>query len=917
MSDQCQRCGRSIPEETPQGLCPVCCLLDLGFGSSSLEEESVPGIELGASIGQGSSGTVYEGVELHSGYRQVAIKILRSDIAGSAQRARFLEEMQILALLDHPHLATLHRSGRTSSGNLYYVMDLVEGETLDDWAATAELSEKINILRQITEAISYAHQQGIAHRDLKPANILISKADQQVKVIDFGIARAFHGPASWGREATHLHQRIGTPHYMSPEQLAGDPKVDLRTDIWSLGLLIYELTFGKPLLAEVIDTDHSWEENAAKLRSFAFPRIPDRELDWIARKACSINPDDRYQTGQALLDDLRAREEGEAVSVGLSYRSYRLNKSFQKNRLTFTLVVAISLIVLLLGVAGWLFNLKEQRSNENIAEALTREQAQHRKTLAAESKVRRASSDNALITGTRAIDSGNYTEARESFHQALEFWPDNSAARFALNYLDATFPEAHLDFEHALPFSPVGAGPHPEGGFLLKGPDGKIYHFKNDQSLEISSHLLTSSPLVDEEHRLQIVESGAGVLEIRDLDTKALLLTPLTFGSGPEKAIYSPIDQTILVIGRGEKVRRWNLSRLREGHHSAFFEPMPRWLEYHRDSSGLLIGNQKQEVWIWDLHETPRYLVDWPWVKVSYDHWETGENHHHGVGGKLENVMGYLQTLTWLVNPKTKHIVFGARARAVDDLLIARSDGSLWLREKRRPYVQVAKAVESFTTAAISSSGEMAARLSSQIQVETIDLSSRKPIASWNLSSPALDLSILESGELAFTHANGTVTIRDSQNPREPRLTIPVVSGTEGGFHIRSIPGKEEILVCLDGDVAIRKYSTKTGELIGSPLRHQKGIYWLAVTGDPDILFSVDQHESGPGALRIWSLRLGKEIVPALHHPDRIHSVTTLDYGSRIATACADGKVRRWILERKLPSEKKSVTSGDSFREDG
>jgi len=874
-------------------------LLDLGFGASSLGEESVPGIELGASIGQGASGTVYEGVELHSGYRQVAIKILRSDIAGSAQRARFLEEMQILALLDHPHLATLHRSGRTSSGNLYYVMDLVEGETLDDWASSATLPEKINILRQITEAISYAHQQGIAHRDLKPANILISKVDQQVKVIDFGIARAFHGPVSWGREATHLHQRIGTPHYMSPEQLVGDPKVDLRTDIWSLGLLIYELSLGRPLLEKVIDPDHSWEENATTLRSFAFPRISDRELDWIARKACALNPDDRYQTGEALLNDLRALEEGEAVSVGLSYRSYRLQKLIQKNRLTFTLVAAAGVIIVLLAAAGWLLNLKEQRSKEDLAKALTREQSQHQKALAAQAEVRRASSDNALITGTRAIDSGNFTEARESFQQALEFWPDNSAARFALNYLDATFPEAQLDFEHRLPFSPVDAGPHPGGGFLLEDSEGRIHHFKNDRSLEASSLPVRSSPQIDEEQGFRIVESGAGIIEIRDLESEALLLTPLAFGSGPEKAIYSPIDQTIFVIGRGEVVRQWNLSRLRQGHLSAHLEIMPRWLEYDRNSSSLLIGNQKQQVWIWELHETPRYLINWPWVQVSYDHWETGENHHHGVGDKIANALGYLQALTWLANPKTKHIVFGARARAVDDLLIARSDGSLWLQKTGRPYIQVTKPVENFTTAAISSSGLMAGRLFNQTHVDVIDLTSRKITAQWTLPAPSPDFTILDSGEFAFTHTDGTVTIWDPRSLSEPRLTIPVVALATSGFHIRGIPGKEEILVCLDGDVAIRKYSTRTGELIGSPLRHQKGIYWLGVTGDPDILFSVDQHPSGPGALRIWSLRLGREIVPALHHPDRIHSVTTLDYGSRIATACADGKVRRWILEKK------------------
>jgi serine/threonine protein kinase len=908
MSSECQRCGRNTPDDTPKGICPVCCLLDLGFGDSdsATNEENIPGIELGIPLGQGSSGTVFEGIELHSGYRRVAVKILRTDIAGSAQRARFLEEMQILALLNHPHLATLHNSGRTTSGNPFYVMELIEGKTLDNWARSAALPEKITILRQVTEAVAYAHQQGIAHRDLKPANILIEKATNKAKVIDFGIARAFHGPASWGREATHLAQRIGTPHYMSPEQLAGDPKVDLRTDIWSLGLLLYELALGPPLLTGVIDLECSWEENAANLRSFPFPKIPNCELDWIARKACALKPDDRYQTGQALLDDLRAWETGEAVSVGLSYRTYRFRKSLLKHRLAYVLGTAAALILILLTISSWLLSTKERNAKKSITAALSREQTQHQKTLAAKAQTLRASSDSALIAGTRAIDTGDFTAARESFDQALSLWPQNSAARFARNYLDATFPEAQLDSTHTLPFSPTLASPHPESGFLLRSPDGKTHHFKNDKPLELSSLPLTPPPLTDESLRLKLSEPKPGVLEVRDLNTNNLLLTPFTFGSGPEKAIYSTIDQTVLVIGRGPEVQLWNLSRLRQGFQSATLETVPRWLEFHDDTSDLLIGNQKTEVWRWPPDSAPKFFLDWPVVEISYDRWETGENHHHGLFGNATNTVGYLQMLSWQMNPKSRLIIYAARAREVNHLFVARSDGSLWLQVEGSPYRKIKSGIPDFTTAAISSSGETAVRISGGSHLEHIDLSTKETITHWELPHPALDLSILDNGQFAIAHTNGTVTIWDPREHQKPVRTVTVASAAPAGFHIRSIPGKPEFLVCLDGDIAIRHFSVLTGELIGPTLRHQKGIHWFCVTGDPDILFSIDQEETGPGALRIWSLRLGREIVPALQHPDIIHWATTIDQGSRLATACADGKVRRWILEKKLPVPEKN-----------
>ena len=896
----CPRCGNIIPEDTPKDVCPVCCLLDLGLGSPNSQEgdeaESVPGVEIGTSVGSGSFGQVFEGIELHGGYRRVAIKILHEDHSGSAQRARFLEEMQILARLDHPHLVTLYRSGRTSRGNPFYIMELVEGAALDDWAAKASPSHKIEILIQITRALAYAHQKGVAHRDLKPTNILVTNDPSQAKIIDFGIARAFDSPSAWGRDATINGQRIGTPRYMSPEQLAGDPNVDLRTDIWSLGLLIYELFLGQPVLSGLINSQYSWEENSAQLRSFAFPKLPDRELDWIARKACSLTPADRYQTGQELLHDLEAKQAGGAVSVGLSYPSYRFRKSLSRHRLAYTIAAALSLLVFTLAAGGWLLSLQEKKARQSVSQSLDREKKQHQKTLAAEAEIRRSSSDSALLASTRAIDTGNYREARQSLQQSLILWPENSAARFALNFLNATLPEATLQSELSLSFTPVNASPHPETGYLILDPQGKTHHLSLRQ-LKPSTLPLTPIPTTDPDLKLRFTQPAPGLLEVRDLESDIPILTPLLFGSGPEKVIYSPRDRTILVIGRGTSTQLWNLDRLRQGHHSTRFKITPRWLEFYQDTFGLIVANEKKEIWSWIIDQEPEYNAQWPFVQLDYDHWQTGENHHHGTNDQYSNAIAYLQMASWLLNPKAPHVIFAARARQIRDLLVARTDGSLWLQQGTSGYKKILSGRPHFTTAAISATGETAARISDTTHLEIINLASRDVTASWTLPHPALDLTILSSKHLAITHPNGTMTIWNPQNPDTPKLTIPVTSSVSGGFHIRSVPGKPEVLVTLDGDIAIRHYSTATGQMLAAPLRHQKGIHWMFVTGIPDILVTIDQKETGPGSIRIWSIRLAREIIPPLHHPARIHWATTIAQGSQIATACDDNIVRRWILE--------------------
>ena len=195
-------------------------------------------------LGTGGMATVYLAQDVrHS--RQVAVKVLKPELAASLGPDRFLREIEVAARLTHPHILPLHDSG-AADGFLYYVMPYIDGESLRrrlDRAGELPIPEAVRVLREVADALAYAHEQGVVHRDIKPDNVLIS--GRHALVMDFGVAKAVS--EATGRQAlTTLGVALGTPAYMAPEQAAADPHVDHRADIYALGVMGYELVTGRP-----------------------------------------------------------------------------------------------------------------------------------------------------------------------------------------------------------------------------------------------------------------------------------------------------------------------------------------------------------------------------------------------------------------------------------------------------------------------------------------------------------------------------------------------------------------------------------------------------------------------------------------------------------------------------------------------
>jgi len=246
-------------------------------------------------LGEGGMATVYLATDLKH-RRQVAVKVMRPELAATLGAERFLREVEIAAQLSHPHILPVHDSGE-AAGVLYYVMPYVEGESLHDRIkreTSLPVDEALRIAREVCEALAYAHQRKIIHRDIKPANIMLSAG--HALVADFGIARGV-GAAASGATITKTGLSVGTPQYMSPEQASGSPNVDARCDIFAVGCVLYEMIAGEPPFtgptpqAIVIRSMTEAPRPLTSTREGLSPAI-----DAVVNRALAKNPSDRWQT---------------------------------------------------------------------------------------------------------------------------------------------------------------------------------------------------------------------------------------------------------------------------------------------------------------------------------------------------------------------------------------------------------------------------------------------------------------------------------------------------------------------------------------------------------------------------------------------------------------------------------------------
>jgi serine/threonine protein kinase/tetratricopeptide (TPR) repeat protein len=495
---QCPECGTTLRADVPAGACPVCAL-NGALGLSTTPAEVIvtekPGDRIGRyklleQIGEGGYGVVYMAEQSEPICRRVALKIIKLGMDTKQVIARFEVERQTLALMDHPNIAKVLDAGTTeapvaadrmpaatlSAGRPYFVMELVRGIRITDYCDEHNFStrERLDLFLKVCHAIQHAHQKGIIHRDIKPSNILVTELDGVAvpKVIDFGIAKAAsQTPLTDKTLFTAFQQFMGTPAYMSPEQagLSGSD-IDTRSDIYALGVLLYELVSGQTPFERKEFMQAGFDELRRMIRETEPPRPSTRlralspgdlttlakrrrtepprlvhlvrgDLDWIVMKCLEKDRARRYETANGLARDVQRHLNNEPVTAAAPTTIYRMSKFASRHR--FGLVMAA--LVILLVAAGVVVSVREgvratraerearenlarqekasQEASEKSAQAITalnaaRDEQQRAERALEDARQQKAQKEEALALAeaqrTNALDAKRVAEAAEA-----------------------------------------------------------------------------------------------------------------------------------------------------------------------------------------------------------------------------------------------------------------------------------------------------------------------------------------------------------------------------------------------------------------------------------------------------------------------------------------------------------------------
>ena len=331
-------------------------------------------------IGEGGFGVVWLAEQVEPVSRRVALKIIKMGMDTREVIGRFEQERQALAMMDHPNIARVFDAGATQSGRPFFVMELVNGIPITQFCDEQEFTtrQRLELFAEVCSAINHAHQKGIIHRDIKPSNVMVTLNGDRpvVKVIDFGIAKATQGKLTDRTLFTRFEQFLGTPVYMSPEQAAiSEVDIDTRSDIYGLGILLYELLTGKPpfdakslvsagyeemrhIIREVepvtpssrLRTAVGEERTAlAKARRIAPDQLRglvEPDLDWIVMKAIEKDRTRRYETANGLALDIQRFLADEPVSAGPPSAGYRFRKFARRNRVALRVAAGIAAVLI-------------------------------------------------------------------------------------------------------------------------------------------------------------------------------------------------------------------------------------------------------------------------------------------------------------------------------------------------------------------------------------------------------------------------------------------------------------------------------------------------------------------------------------------------------------------------------------------
>jgi WD40 repeat protein/serine/threonine protein kinase len=873
-------------------------------------------------IGEGGMGTVWMAQQTEPVKRLVALKLIKAGMDSKQVIARFEAERQALALMDHANISRVLDAGTTCAGRPYFVMDLVKGVPITKYCDEHRLTprQRLELFIPVCQAVQHAHQKGIIHRDLKPSNVLVAPYDGKpiVKVIDFGVAKAAGQQLTERTLVTAFGAFVGTLEYMSPEQAElNNRDIDTRSDVYALGVLLYELLAGSPPFtrqelekAGVLEmlriireqepskpsTKLSTAEGLPTLASnrgtepAKLTRLVRGELDWIVMKALEKDRNRRYETANSLAMDLQRYLADEPVLAYPPSVGYRVQKLLRRNWITVSLSLAALTVLAALGAlaGGAKFVGQLRQEQERTQSAAARLALQHGLTLC-----ERGESGHGLIWLARCLELAP-ADALD-LHQA-------GRANLAV-WLHQVQPLRNA-FRQDGPVSSV-AFSHDGRRLLVASHDRSVRWWDAAKGT-----LLTDTPGLVEREEVQnaAISPDGGALAVALVNggmvriyraANGALLHELPHGAGVRAVAFHPKAGRLATASLDQHVRLWDLVTGQEIGPALRHDREARAAAFSHDGRWVLSGGADHKARVWDAETGAPVAV----LPHTDEVWAIdGHPQHQRL---IATACGDGKARIWdvergrVVKEFTHREIVWTVTFSPDGryLLTGSGDGTaqLWEVESGRPAGPPLAHRDAVWSVAFSPDGEAMATGSYDGSVRIWGVNAGR-LASRELrhGGPIQDAAFSPDGELLVTAGKDGNVRRWAAN-----TTAEIGPPLSHKERVNSIAFSPDGKTLLTGsyDHFARLWNAKTGDVIGQPQAHKHRIPAVAFRPDGQAFVTVSVDKTA----RLWSAATSEPIGEVMKHGAGVERAVFSPDGRWLATSCMGKRVYLWDAQSGRP----------------